>query len=271
MPQIEVLPNSSTGATPGWAYVPATRFDPSKAAIKPSGVRKRGARDTGTGGGRADVTSRQNTAILRHLAELDRENHRDVHIPIPAKKQESRGTRGKITSNVRRILMSQKTFRNYLDDEEAALAQGQPTPSTQRPSNAKAAKPVPGATTTSSTLSTPQPATTTTSTTPTQPEQSQSQPQGLITSEFDNDPLLRSYIPSAPSERIMQALLSEPPLSYNASRAGPPTVEGSGTSRQFCSICGYWGGIRCRKCHSRTCGLDCYKVHEETRCDRFYA
>jgi zinc finger HIT domain-containing protein 1 len=90
MPQIEVLPNSTTGATPGWAYVPDTRFDPSKAAIKPSGGRKRGARELGASG-RADITSRQNTAIVRHLAELDRENHRDVHVQIPAKKQESRG------------------------------------------------------------------------------------------------------------------------------------------------------------------------------------
>lgn len=191
------------------------------------------------------------------------------------------GTRGKITPNVRRILMSQKTFRNYLDDEEAALAQGQPTPSTQRPSTAKVAKHLPIATTTSvppsSGVSTPmtdapQP-TTTTTTTDTTPVPSE-EPQGLIHSEFDKDPLLRSYIPAAPSERIMQALLSEPPLSYNASRAKPPTAGASGRAppqRQFCSICGYWGGIRCRKCHSRTCGLDCYKVHEETRCDRFYA
>jgi zinc finger HIT domain-containing protein 1 len=184
--------------------------------------------------------------------------------------------------------MSQKTFRNYLDDEEAALAQGQPTQSTQqRPSTAKVAKHFPTATTTSttttttsappsSTTSTPitsdtpnqPPTTTNTTTTPSQ------ELQGLIPSEFDSNPLLRSYIPSAPSERIMQALLSEPPLSYNASRAKPPTVGASGKApppRQFCSICGYWGGIRCRKCHSRTCGLDCFKVHEETRCDRFYA
>lgn len=195
------------------------------------------------------------------------------------------GTRGKITPNVRRILMSQKTFRNYLDDEEAALAQAQPTQSTQRPSTAaKVIKPLPAATTTSvpptpsdvstpmTSAETPQPPPTTGTTgtsTPTQP------PQGLIHTEFDNDPLLRSYIPSAPSERIMQALLSEPPLSYNASRAGPPTMGGMAgkppPKRHFCSICGYWGGIRCRKCHARTCGLDCYKVHEETRCDKFYA
>lgn len=91
MPQIEVVPNSTTGATPGWAYVPDSRFDPSQAAIKPTGGRKRGARDLGAGG-RVDKTSRQNAEIVKHLAALDRENHREaVHIPIPTKKQESRG------------------------------------------------------------------------------------------------------------------------------------------------------------------------------------
>ena len=89
----------------------------------------------------------------------------------------------------------------------------------------------------------------------------------LISSEYDDDPLLRSRIPSVPSDRIMQALLSEPPLPYNASRAGPPIARKP--PRFFCAICGYWGKIRCRSCHVRTCGLDCYKVHEESRCGAF--
>lgn len=89
----------------------------------------------------------------------------------------------------------------------------------------------------------------------------------LIASEHDSDPLLRSRIPSVPSERIMQALVSEPPLPYNAARAGPPITRKP--PRFFCAICGYWGKIRCRGCHIRTCGLDCYKVHEESRCGAF--
>lgn len=32
--------------------------------------------------GRGNLTARQNTAVLRRLADLDRENHKDVHIPI---------------------------------------------------------------------------------------------------------------------------------------------------------------------------------------------
>lgn len=90
MYSVEVLPNSSTHLTPGWTYVPDRGFDPAKAAITPSIGRKRGIRDPG---GRADLSSRQTNAIVRHLAELDRENHRDVHIPVPAKSKESgRGT-----------------------------------------------------------------------------------------------------------------------------------------------------------------------------------
>lgn len=64
-------------------------FDPSKAAIKPGVGRKRAVRD----GGRTDLTSREHTAIVRHLAELDRENHRDVQIPIPTKQKDA-GARG---------------------------------------------------------------------------------------------------------------------------------------------------------------------------------
>ena len=162
--------------------------------------------------------------------------------------------------------MSQKTFKNYLDDEEAALAQAAPT-TIQRPSLVKAGKP-PAASPRGSAPATPK------------AEQeplhhphalppSQAHPSKLIVSEFDNDPLLRSYIPSAPSERIMQILLSEPPLSYNAARATLPA--GGKPQRHFCSICGYWGRVKCMKCNARICGLECYRLHEETRCDRFYA
>ncbi|PLN81777.1 hypothetical protein BDW42DRAFT_168244 [Aspergillus taichungensis] len=298
MYSIEILPNSSTHATPGWTYVPDRRdrgFDPAKAAITPAVGRKRGIRDPG----RADLSSRQNNAIVRHLAELDRENHKDVSIPIPVKQQKDsggRGTRGKVTSNVRRILQSQKTFRNHLDDEEAAQAQAAQT-ATQRPAPAQlsrlakppssrrsstpaaASKPEPASSrqkkhTPSVTPSAAAPAASTTTSTDgdgdgDKPDADASpNPTKLITSEHDNDPLLRSYIPSAPSDRIMQALLSEPPLSYHAARAGPPLTNKS--PRRFCCMCGYWGKIRCKNCHQRTCGLECYKVHEDSRCGAFF-
>ncbi len=210
------------------------------------------------------------------------------------------GTRTKVTSNVRRILQSQKTFRNYLDDEEAALAQATSTSTTtQRVPLNKIAKPSSGSLSrrSSTPATTPKPDTSASRAkkdtskkrsekTPIEPEstpqtlteqdrkdhqdQDQDQDQGahLIKSQYDNDPLLKSYIPSAPSERIMRALLSEPPLTYNASRAGPPLTGKS--TRKFCCICGYWGKIRCRNCHQRTCGGDCYKTHEDSRCGAFF-
>ncbi|KAL1953681.1 hypothetical protein VTO42DRAFT_2354 [Malbranchea cinnamomea] len=177
--------------------------------------------------------------------------------------------------------MSQKTFKNYLDDEEAALAQAASS-GTHRPSVSKAVKSL-GPSPRSSGPSTPKPgetkATAATTQQPADASQSQTAPQQpppssqqLIVSEFDNDPLLRSYIPSAPSERVMQQLLAEPPLSYNAARATlPPPGPGRKPRRYFCGICGYWGRTKCIKCGARVCGLECYRIHQETRCDRFYA
>ncbi|KAI4102531.1 MAG: hypothetical protein L6R37_004358 [Teloschistes peruensis] len=129
MPSIEVLPNSASISAPGWAYVPDLGYDPSKSAIQPSGARKRAARTAGIAGG--DTSTRQQNAILRHLAELDKDNHRDVQIPVPARFKEKAGSKTKTTSNVRRILTSQKTFANHLADEEAVIAsqdQQQATP-----------------------------------------------------------------------------------------------------------------------------------------------
>ena len=107
MYSIEVLPNSSTHATPGWTYVPDRRdrgFDPAKAAITPAVGRKRGIRDPG----RADLSSRQNNAIVRHLAELDRENHKDVSIPIPVKQQKDSSGRGQSFINPRLFISLDK-------------------------------------------------------------------------------------------------------------------------------------------------------------------
>lgn len=87
--RVEQLPDSSAHLTPGWTYVADTGFDPAKAAITPALGRKRGIRDPS---GRGDLTSRQKNAIVRHLAELDRENHKDVAIPVRSKDAPGRGT-----------------------------------------------------------------------------------------------------------------------------------------------------------------------------------
>ena len=45
------------------------------------------------------MSSRENNAIVRHLAELDRENHRDVAIPIPVKQKDAAG-RGMVQRHI---------------------------------------------------------------------------------------------------------------------------------------------------------------------------
>ncbi|KAF3400830.1 SWR1 complex subunit vps71 [Talaromyces pinophilus] len=312
MPLVEVLGTSRSHATPGWAYVPETALQKSSTTLTTS--RKRGIREPGRTG--TDLTSRQNHATIRHLAELDRENHRDnVHIPVPVRKDaiqrdNGRGARAKTTSNVRRIMQSQKTFKNYLDDEEAALAH-----STATTTGGVAAVPVvvgaaagvskvarvaarrsltpafaAASSTTQDTLTERQKRalarkTTSTDTPATKkqksertneevhgddmqidtPEQIQ---EGLLKTPHDNDHLLKSYIPLPPSDRLMAALLAEPPLRYHAARAAPSAT--NKPARQFCTICGYWGKIKCKNCGVRTCGLECYKVHEDSRCGAFF-
>jgi zinc finger HIT domain-containing protein 1 len=102
---------------------------------------------------------------------------------------------------------------------------------------------------------------------------------------LDKDPLLRPRdIPKMPSDRVMQALLSEPALSYTAARAKPLEGNTDSTStafgmrtgstgnnllvakpqRWFCAVCGYWGKVRCQRgCGERVCGLmECWRGHE---------
>ena len=93
MPRIEILPNSSSISAPGWAYVPDNGYDPSKVAIQPTGARKRAARTSGVAGG--DTTTRQQNAVLKHLADLEKDSHRDVQISVPPKQKDTT-SRGKI-------------------------------------------------------------------------------------------------------------------------------------------------------------------------------
>lgn len=283
--RVELLQDKSV-ATPGWSYAPARGFDPTQ-AMAPALGRKRGIRDAGKGG---DISSQQANAIARHIAELDRENQRDVNIPVPvkqAKEAGARGTRAKTTSAVRRILQSQKTFRNHLDDEEASIALGTGGGGVQNAGANLAAKGAKAAATAAARRSSTPASTTgrkrpsaavtapTAASTPAETtdaetdadEDTERKPK-LVKSEHDNDPLLRSWAPPMPSDSLMQRLLAEPPLSYNASRVKPPLSARPG--RHFCCMCGYWGKIRCKSCHLRTCSLDCYKVHEDSRCGAFF-
>lgn len=284
MPYVEVIPNSTSQSAPGWAYVPDNGYDPSKVAIQPSGARKRAARASALAIG--DTTTRQQSAILKHLAELDKDNLRDVQIAVPSKQKECAGKGNlshspqkfrikichvvakKVTQNVRRILISQKTFSNHLADEEASLAsqdQHTPAPAAPRTSGGRTIKIASSQKQYSATATLPSHIITS------QPPKSKastisvsSPVQALVASVSNEDePLLKIHLPSAPSESVLETLISGPPLSYNGARTAPSTGR---PQRHFCEICGYWGTIKCMKCGVRVCGLECKDVHADGRC-----
>ncbi|KAI1105289.1 hypothetical protein F4804DRAFT_145249 [Jackrogersella minutella] len=120
---IELASTKTTNA-PGWAYVPDTAPHlVASSSLHPS-HRKRAARNqnaTTTSALYADADARQEAKLRREIEALDRDNyHRDVSIPITAKG--SKGNAKKHTPNVRKILQSQKTFANHLDDFDALSA-----------------------------------------------------------------------------------------------------------------------------------------------------
>jgi zinc finger HIT domain-containing protein 1 len=96
-PLIEVLPNSTSINAPGWAYVPETAApDPSRTKNVQTGSRYRAARNLGQAGSKTGerqdaATTRQNNAIAKRIQELDRDNHKDVQIPIPVRQRDGAG------------------------------------------------------------------------------------------------------------------------------------------------------------------------------------
>ncbi|EIN09727.1 hypothetical protein PUNSTDRAFT_113128 [Punctularia strigosozonata HHB-11173 SS5] len=45
----------------------------------------------------------------------------------------------------------------------------------------------------------------------------------------------------------------------------PPPPE---PPRMICTVCGYWGAYKCKKCAEPYCDMNCESVHNETRCER---
>ncbi|KAI1209992.1 uncharacterized protein F4807DRAFT_81177 [Annulohypoxylon truncatum] len=121
------LATAKTTHAPGWAYVPDTApsLSASAAAIQPGGHRKRAARNqhaASTSALYADADARQEAKLRREIEALDRDNYgRDASIPIATKSGggAAKASVKKHTPNVRKILQSQKTFANHLDDFDA--------------------------------------------------------------------------------------------------------------------------------------------------------
>eukprot|EP01066_Platyproteum_vivax_P005081 Platyproteum_vivax@DN16483_c0_g1_i1.p1 len=37
-------------------------------------------------------------------------------------------------------------------------------------------------------------------------------------------------------------------------------------SRKYCSVCGFFGGLKCPKCQTQYCSSGCYAIHKDTKC-----
>ena len=83
MPHVEVLPNSAASVAPGWTYVVDTGYDPSKVAINPKNKKRAAANPNQRG--ESELSSLQQTAIARRIAELNRDNDPKQVIPVPGK------------------------------------------------------------------------------------------------------------------------------------------------------------------------------------------
>ncbi|KAL3418989.1 HIT zinc finger [Phlyctema vagabunda] len=289
---------------PGWAYVPDTGVNASVTASQPSS-RKR-ARNTQPNASAHETTAKQDAKTLRELAALERENHRDVSIPVPIRHRDNAGrvSHGKVTPGVRKILQSQKTFANHLSDFEAlsVLASNLPqpvsvaiaSPATRAGSGAGSAHPTstgkrshkkkdpnaPPVSTPLRRVSTPSQVTTPASFKTESSHDMMVIDTPVLSSENivpptshpgDHDLLLASKIPPIPTSAELEELLAAPALNYNEARGEWTENDRRKPVRQFCEVCGYWGRIKCTRCGGRVCALDCLGLHQEDCFTRYGA
>ena len=91
---VREVPNSTSATAPGWTYIPDNGRNASVAALQPSS-RKRPR--TQLAGSNNDTTAKQDAKLARDLAALDRENHKDVSIPVPIRHRDNAGRGEKIS------------------------------------------------------------------------------------------------------------------------------------------------------------------------------
>lgn len=271
------LAGAKTTSAPGWAYVPDTRL----AAATTSGTtttttanRKRARNAPGGGLTLSDLTARQENKMRKELEALDRDGGRDTTIPLSGK---SGRTQRKHTANVRKIMQSQKTFANHLDDFLAlqALTESNAAAVSKRSSAAAAAAAASRSKDASSATpgiggDTPMPDAAGEGN-----SSSNNEPSTMLAAPHrppplahpgDVDPLLMSRVPPLPTEAEMRRLLAAPPLSYGEARGNWTATY---PVRVFCEVCGYWGRVRCLKCGTRVCALECLETHREECVTRY--
>lgn len=328
---VQELPSAKSISAPGWAYVPDTGINPSVAALQPSRAKRaRNLPNAST----HENTAKQDAKILRELAALDKESHKDVQIPVPVRHRDNAGrgilpssqnleltvwltehalivSHGKVTPAVRKILQSQKTFANHLSDAEALAALSASQPQSQpvaapptpvsRASPASTSTPVvlekiPGkrgpykkkglnagaASTPLREVSIPNPGSAAASPAPPKGIKTETSNADVVMTNLpnellaplpasyeltphpgDKDPLLISHIPPVPTQAELEKLIAAPPLTYMEAKGELTDEDLRKPSRSFCEICGYWGRVKCMKCGTRVCALECLKTHQE--------
>ncbi len=78
-------------------------------------------------------------------------------------------------------------------------------------------------------------------------------------------------MPPLPTDDELRALVLGPPLTYGEARATVSSADDARRypTRVFCEICGYWGRVRCTKCGTPVCALDCLELHREDCVTRY--
>lgn len=327
---IEVASAKTTNA-PGWAYVPdtGTSSGPSQSV---SAVHlhvnrnKRAARQSNAAvaGSSAqhhnDISARHDAKLHKEIEQLQRDSLTTVQIPIPSGGRDKDGKIRGHTPNVRKILASQKTFANHLDDFEAwsrtgegaaggggggtnlSSAAGTPAPpavaaGTGRRAASGAAASKKGGASSSSTLksrsgshkkkaATPVAMADADVTMTDAPAAEDAQDDGApaeteskllrpftnftaVKHAEDSNPLLESWLPPLPTDQELRDLIKAPPLNFNQARGSWEDDDSRYPPRSFCEVCGYWGRVRCMKCGTRVCALDCLDIHREDCLTRY--
>ncbi|CAH0048005.1 unnamed protein product [Clonostachys solani] len=230
---LEIASAKKTNA-PGWAYVPDTSVQSS--SLQPAN-RKRARNAPGLSIG--DLTARQEVKIRKEVEALGQDWGKDNTIPVPVRP----GSRaqGKSTANVRKILQSQKTFANHLDDflalqqSEAGGGPAAAGANSKRPAtNANAGKGQnAGNDEDSHMLDVDDSSRLPPILEPFQgPEASGDNDAPAAPLPGDNDPLLISRVPDPPSDAELRQLLDHPPLMYLEAR-GTYDTDGQPAKRVF--------------------------------------
>ncbi|KJZ76567.1 hypothetical protein HIM_03903 [Hirsutella minnesotensis 3608] len=263
------LAGGKTTVAPGWAYVPDTGPNHSAAGIQPKN-RKRARNAPGAGLSLGDMSARQEAKLQKEIEKLDADGCRDNTIQLPMR---SGRAQVKYTPNVRKIMQSQKTFANHLDDYLAMQALAEANPNAQGGASRPAAsgsssskRPAPGkresATPRQRAKGEDTPMTDADLEPAQQPTSSSSpSPSSRLSPAAhpsDDDPLVASRVPDVPSDAELRKLLEHPPLAYLEARG---SWRETYPTRIFCELCGYWGRVRCTKCGTRICALDCLEMH----------